>query len=238
MLSQKNLDQGDTAQRIGLFYALTGLMDEHQDYRGYELKYGLWGDLRALTAGGGRYRRSPNGGFWGYDPDCLSRDNHAMLMMAMAVNGLTIQLKETWHSILNRFGFYQNKKPGTDAPPDYTKVPDIITPHDISRYVRGMSYWWAYPAACVLDLGFLVDLILRRKQLWDYDNMMAINLMYAVSKYPTPAGLLAWHIYKRTDFLDRIKHYYSEDNGANGLKPLGELYEQCFNYLIKTRGYL
>lgn len=153
--------------------------------------------------------------------------------LAAAAIGDREELKASMGQILRRVGFHQNFLRGTDDPERRWKCPDILTPHQLSVTIRGLRWWWAYPLLYVLDLAFLADLILRRRQTWDYDNMLAQNFFFAVIRYPTFIGVLAYSIYENTDFLERIDNYYAAEN--NGIPPMAELYRWAFH---KTRGKL
>jgi hypothetical protein len=112
--------------------------------------------------------------------------------------------------VLN-FGFHQNNQDGvTDA----KKIPDIMTVHEISAFIRGMGFWFLRPLLPLFDALFFIDLILRKRQLWDYDNMLFCQMIHARMKYPTWVGGLAWKQYQKTDYQHQIRFYHSYYNGC------------------------
>lgn len=230
-LSQKDLDQGDSSQRDGLFYALAGLLKLPKDFIGRDLSQG-WSEVVKLhEAAPGLYRRSPDPAYWGHRPDNFSRDQHSVLRLGMAAMGDQARIKESGTAMIKRFGFHQNTHRGTDDPNDAWKIPDIMTPGELTVFIRGLSAWYLYPLLLVLDLALFIDLLLRKNDNWDQDNMLAINLLYAYKKYPTPGSWLAMKLYKRTNFMDRIYNYYRDDNGNNGLAPMYDLYKLAYEEL-------
>jgi len=229
IISQKDLDQGDSAQRTGLFWSLCKLLDI--PYQNIELTINDSYDqqMNKLTVSPGIYRRSPNPNYWGYKSDNLSRDQWAMLQTAFAINNDKARLKESMLQLAKRGFFHQNTRAGTDDTQNKWKVPDISSPNHFSTFIRGMNLWIAYPVLLVFDLGFLLDLYFRKNQTWDYDNMLAIQLMYANIKFKTPWSHLAMKKYDKVGALNRIYNYYRVDNGNNGIEPMYKLYKEAFD---------
>lgn len=218
IICQNNRDQGDSCQREGTCVALL-VLDGH-NYEGNErLKH----SLSQLRVAPGVYRRSPNLHYWGSNPNNLSRDQRAMLELAMALCEDKKNLKEAGLYLLKRGGFHQNTHPGTDAPDDAWKIPDIVSPGELAVFIRGLDAWWLYPLLYVLDLGLLVDISTRKKRLWDADNMLAVNIIYANKKYPTLVAKLAKKLYNWQSAMEQIKAYYTNDDN-NGIPPLGKMY--------------
>lgn len=238
LLSQKDHDQGDTCQRVGLFYSLAKMAGWEKNYRGEPLQVGWKKDLAALSAGNGVYRRSPDPMFWGYRINNLSRDDHSMLMQGMSQMGDINALKETMKAIIDRGFRYQNVAHGTDVPDSVVKQADILGWHDVTQALRGEKLWWTYPLIFIWDFGYFFDLAFREGQGWDYDNMLAIKLMDAAQNYPTLASVLVWHLYKRTDFLAKIKNYYRVDSSYNGIMPLGDLYQEAVEKIVERHWWL
>lgn len=230
-LSQKDLDQGDSSQRDGHFFALAGLLKVAQDFMGRPLGQG-WSEVALLhEAAIGLYRRSPNPNYWGYNPNNFSRDQHSVLRLAMAVMGDTKRLKESTIAMIKRFGFHQNTHKGIDDPNNKWKIPDIMTPMEWAVIIRGLNLWYLYPVLLLLDATLFIDLALRKNDNWDQDNMLALNMLYSYKKYRTPCSHLAMKLYKRTNFMDRITNYYRIDGDNNGLAPMADLFKLAYEEL-------
>lgn len=233
-LGQKDKDQGDSSQRDGLAYALLALLKAPVDHLGRPLAQGYEETVKLHEAAPGLYRRSPDPSYWGYNPNNFSRDQHSVLRIAMGANGDKKRVKESLKMMAKRFAFHQNTHKGTDDPENKWKVPDIMTPAEVAAAIRSLGIISLYPVLVVLDLFMLLDLVLRQvltSDDWDGDNMMALNFLYAYKKMPTPVSWLTMKLYKRTNFMDHIKNYYSEADGSNGIEPLYELYKLAYEEL-------
>lgn len=206
---QNDGDSGDTAQRCGTVVSLIKLMGFDPDSFGISYQK----MISQLKVGHGRYRRSPFDG-WYSDPTNLSRDQLSILMLAMALVGDKKELKEASKEIAMRGGFMQNMLRGADDPERRWKCPDFMTPGLLAVIIRGLDAWYLYPILCILDVFYMFDLIFRKYHLWDADNMLAQNLWYARSKYPTPAIYITLKLYVKTDYLEQLKHYHAEGNGV------------------------
>lgn len=217
ILCQKDRDQGDSAQREGLTIALLSMMGEQE-----ESNARLMLAIGQLEVRDGVYRRCSNPHHWGSNPNNLSRDQRAMLELAMALQEDKWWLKRAALYIIKRCGFHQNTHPGTDAPKDMWKIPDIVSPGELAVYIRGLDLKLLYPFLYLLDLGLLIDIKTRKK--WDGANMSAINIMYANIKMPTTISKLASKLYKWEEAIQQITKYYTTDNDNNGIPPLGAMY--------------
>lgn len=233
-LGQRNLDQGDSSQRDGHFFALAGLLKAPKDFMGRDLSQGWQETVKLHEARPGLYRRSPNPAVWEYNPNNFSRDQHGMLRIAMAVMGDKKRIAQSAWAMLKRLGFHQNYHIGTDTTGQWWHdyhIPDIMTPGEIAVIVRGLNAWYLYPLLLVLDLSLVIDLLLRKDDNWDSDNMMAMNLLYAYKKYRTPWSWLVMKKYKKTNFMDRIYNYYSCEDDRNGLAPMADLFKLAYEEL-------
>lgn len=224
LIKQLDGDQGDTCQREGLFIALLALSGEN-----YLANERLQYALSKLQVEPGVYRRASDPDKWYSNPNNLSRDQRAMLELAMAACGDKKTLKEAMLYILSRGGFHQNVHPGTDVPEDMRKTPDIVSPGELGVYIRGLNLKFLYPILMLLDIGLIADIYLRSK--WDGANMTVINIMYANHKYPTIFSKLAAKLMPIQDMKEEITTYYSAKK--NGIPDLGELYVKCINKFFK-----
>lgn len=217
---QADGDSGDSAQRTATYAVLSALVRD-PDHKLWETA------TEVLSVAPGRYRRTPDMSHWGHDPTCFSRDQHSIVNLAHAALGRKKDLKASCWELTKSFGFHQNFLRGSDDLERRWKFPDPINPTEVSVMIRGLGWWWLYPLLYILDVGFLVDLITRKRRTWDYDNMLAQNLFYAVSRYPTRVGVLAFELYEETDFRERLKLYYSLEE--NGIPPMAELYDWAWH---------
>lgn len=220
-LAQADGDTGDSSQRVGTFWTLMSFIGIH-------LKPMYESSIKAHEVVPGRYRRSPIQNFWGSDPTNFSRDQHSILMLCFAAVGDKKRLVQSFLPIVKHFGFHQNFLRGTDDPEKRWKCPDFITPFQLTNFIRGMDLYFLYPILLILDWAFVLDFIFRKYHPWDYDNMMAQNLMFASVKMPTPISRLCFHFYSLTDFRERLYQYHST---GNGIKPLHELYLTAYDSL-------
>lgn len=224
LISQKDLDQGDTSQRLGVMATLLALMGR----KGEEIQAGhkpLKEAFHSLYAGYGCYRRSPDPRHWGFNPLNLSRDQLSQLKQGLAACGYKKELFKVLLAQILRLGLHQNVKRVDNA--GNFKFPDLPTPNELSVYLRGLLGWIAWPALLILDLSFFVDLALRKDSNWDADNMVAANLLYASHKCPTPWSKLAMKLYKKTNFAQRLWNYHANPQ-KNMCEPIYYLYEEAF----------
>lgn len=223
LLSQRDKDQGDTAQRVGTFFTLLAISGYHDksNHASLQLSYNL------LEARPGIFRRSPDPSFWGYNTNNLSRDQLSVLKIGMASNNLTERLKRIAAAQMLRGGFHQNTHPGTDAPINTWKIPDIMAPGELSVYFRSFLGKYSVIPNFFLDALLFVDLYMRKDDNWDVDNMLALNLLFANYKYPTIWSKIAMEMYLKTNFMSRLYNYHRDDRG-NGCEPLYWLFRIAF----------
>lgn len=141
-----------------------------------------------------------------------------------------------------RLGFHQNIHKGTDCEKlKCYKVPDLIGISQIIILLRAFPIFWTlvffaatgatwfsllayYAFLHVIDLSYFADLYFRKKQPWDYDSLMCVELMFSVTHVPTLTSLMAKDYYKKTDFNVRIQHNYCATE--NDICPLGIYYNE------------
>jgi hypothetical protein len=238
LIVQKNKDPGDSAQRTGIYLTLMKLSGFEYDWRDIPL------DMRYTMAimmyrvdTNGTYARTPSRDSWASCPHNFSRDQRAMLELAMAVMGDKKELKRSMKKILLRGGFHQNVRHGTDDPDNKWKVPDFITPGQITTYIRGiftskLAQIVSQPTLMVLDLGLLFDVAMRADS-HDIDNMLATKLLFDYKVNSTFVSRFAMRKYLTTDFMEKIARYHSEEidlygNKKNGIRPFITLFKEAY----------
>lgn len=222
VITQNDGDTGDSSQRCGTYITLKCIVDEDVKEEWSMFK-------KQLMVLSGRFRRSPVKESCWSRPSNLSRDQLSILKLGMAAIGDIFILNQTMKEQLKRLTFHQNFLHGNEI--EYWKMPDIMNPHEISVWVRGNKIWWLYPLLLILDLGFFADLMFRKHTPWDYDNMLAQNLMFAVKYMPTFISKVAFKLYQKTDFLKRLHIYHVEFH--NGCPPMYDLFVEANNYLLR-----
>jgi hypothetical protein len=236
LVVQKDGDEGDSAYRSAIFAFLLNAINHPQAKEYYEVM------IHNLSAEKGIFRRTANPDHWGHNPNNLSRDQAAAIILAATVNGdnetVDAFYKHAYHrselveipkyGMTLRFinpilGFHQNIAPGTDAPESFRKVPDLLGIGEARNEIRRKRQWWKYPMLMIYDLDLVLAVKFRKKQLWDFDSLYCKDLIYANQHMPTPFSYLAKKLYAKTDYIVRLRVNYSDVN--NGIEPLGELYE-------------
>ena len=226
IIAQKDLDQGDTSQRLGTLTALLAMTCKNQtevDDMLHECGHtSLDASFDDLEATPGTYRRSPDPKQHGHDPRNESRDQLSVLKIGMAANGLTKRLLMVLVRHTLRLGFHQNYY-------DFKyQIPDPPALGELAVYHRGLLGPVSWPLNHIIDVGYLVDLALRKSDNWDVDNMLAINLLFANYKYPTLWSKIAMRIYLKTNFMSRLWNYHKDSDGNNGCEPLYWLFRLAF----------
>lgn len=220
---QADGDSGDSAQRTATLYAMAGIIGKPLAYRRLKdagLSYEQ--SIQQHEVSPGIYRRSNDAGHWGSNPNNFSRDQWSIMQLAFATNGDTKRLKESMWQLLKRGLVHQNVHPGTDAPADYRKFPDVAHPSHFSVFIRGMGLWPLYPVLVLIDLLLLADVSLRmvHDPANDIDNMLSQHILYA-QKYTTPASYVAMQVYKRSSWKQKLRAYHGP--ARNGIPPLADL---------------
>lgn len=240
----RQLDQsgGDSAQRAGHFWFLAKAIGI--DGKMIEQKLGITyeGSMKSHeTAGGWLYRRTGQPGVWDNEPRNFTRDQWNGMQLAFAIHEDRPRLMKSMLGLIMRLGFHQNYHVGlvdsTVKPWQIYKIPDLSHPSHISVFIRGMSAWFLKPLLQVIDLTLIADVYARKNHIWDADNMLMPHIIYANLKYPTWASRKALEMYKKTDAMERIKHYHSvglTEGGdqMNGIGPMPELFEAAFNRVL------
>lgn len=243
VICQKDGDGGDSAQRTGSFYTLLALLESKTDDRGLPLTQGAELDFMSLSYGQGRYRRNGDGHQsngrwfrWYANPNNFTADQSILLQTAFLTLKNKKRLKDLYDQRRKRCFFHFNTESYDDGENVRRTIPDMPRPIEFSIFMRGLSGWWSYPLLCIFDFQLITDLIFRNlgsRGKYDSDVTYLPVLLSCVNTRPTPWGILAKFLYKKTDAIVRIKEYFSEANGKNGIEPLGRLYETVWNRLIK-----
>lgn len=197
LIAQKDTsgaDGGDSAHRFGIIFSCLKilrakywvsndrLLDEYYFYamNRYEK------DLNT-------YVRHPALDKWYSNPLNFSRDQTSMLLKSMLIMGDKGRISGVIKELAKRGGFHKNIYPNyavKDSPEYKKKVPDIITPSEISDWLRSYRSPLLYPILCVLDGFKFIDIYLAGRddeeskakgKRTDYYVMLATDVV--VSRY-------------------------------------------------------
>lgn len=224
IIVQMDGDSGDSCQRVGTFLFLTWILGE----KNVALASQMFWELQSSR---GRFRRTNDLKHWGSRPSNLSADQMSVIRLAMSAHEYKV-FNDTYWQQLKRFGFHQNFLKGTDDPDEKWKIPDIMRPEELACFIRHNRIWVLWPLVFVIDILSLLFLLYRDPQSWDADNMHAQKSYYSVLFMPTPVAKLAFALYTKTNYLDRIENYYSAKN--NGIPPMFELYKEADKKVRET----
>lgn len=228
-LSQADGDTGDSAQRAGHFFALAKMAGINDITIRTQIGINYQDTMDAHTATDGIYVRSPDTNHWGNNPNNFSRDQWNAMQLAFAAHKDKKRLLSSFGALASRAFFHQNSHTGTDG--NQAKIPDISHPTHFSVLIRGLGLGlFLFPLLLILDVFFLFDMFFRSSAS-DYDNMLAPQLLYAATCYPTPVSKLAMRIYLRTNFMKKLDAYHSP--ARNGILPFPAL----IWYAYKVKGF-
>lgn len=244
-------DPGDSAQRTGMYYYGLALHDK-PDHVGLMRTLMLLEDPN--RPGEGRYRRTPQDGYWGARVNTMSRDQIISLLIALGEYDLTLRLNELTWALIKRCGFCWNTRHNWVYPtkaeqdekarrPNWEykwKLPDFFHPQHWSALFRANKWRYAYPLLCICDFGLVVTATIRvlksikypQKALPDNFVMMMIQ---AQRNYPTPFVYLAKYIYKYRMAAGRLTKPIDPNKNSAQIAldwqfrgeypPMNELYE-------------
>lgn len=212
---QHDGDSGDSCQRTATYVFLSKIIENHVDAN----------MLLEIQSSPGRFRRSNDPKHWGFRPSNCSRDQVSIARIALKSVGMMSFFKKSYINQAFRLGFHQNFLKGTDDIDEKWKVPDILSPGEVAILIRGLNLWILWPVLIVLDLLRTLDIIFRDKNNWDQDNMLAQHLYFSVKYMSTPVSVLNMIFYFKTNYMERIKNYYSLEN--NGIPPMIDLFQQA-----------
>lgn len=229
LLSQSNKDQGDTSQRVGaLFTLLSVLESEILEKRITEQHATYDAAMVRLQTEPGVWHRSNDPAYWGYNPRFMSRDQLSVIKIAICMRGDSMRMWDTFKRAAGRFFFHQNYK--VDGPQNQElgyKFPDIMAPSEWGVFARALMGPLSFLVTYVTDLAFFVDLVVRKNHPWDYDNMLALNLILAYKKRPTLWSKIAMkkYIAIMPEVLERLANYHLDVDGRAGCPPLYYLFK-------------
>lgn len=208
LIGQRDGDFGDGLYRNALYSVLTN------DKAHWELT------KKHCEVSPGIWVRHPDPTRWYSSPTNCSRDQVAKAMLAAAYFKDTSTIKRWIKEQAKRGFWHQNNRVFNDT--TKWKVPDIMAPNEWANIIRGLNIKILYPILMFLDLFLLGDLYFRKKNTWDYDSLLAINIWYANEVMSNPISKLCVYLYKKTDYNDRILYNFCRTE--NDICPLGNMY--------------
>jgi hypothetical protein len=217
VIVQMDGDSGDSCQRTGTYLFLNWVCGKTDVVEAADM-------FHALQSSKGRFRRSSDLSHWGSRPSNLSRDQLSVMRLALSAYN-SAQFNLTYLLQLKRFGFHQNFLRGTDDPDEKWKCPDIMSPEELVCWIRHNKILMLWPLVFILDTLLLFFLLYRNPNSWDADNMHSQKLYYSVLFMPTPVAKIAFALYTKTNYLERIDNYYAAQN--NGIPPMADLYREA-----------
>lgn len=213
IISQKDLDQGDSAQRCGHYLAFMKLIGVEESFNG-PLKDYYQTVFQKLQIEPGVYRRSSNLEYWGANPNNFSRDQRTGLESAMVAFNDLEKLSESRKLIFKRLGLHQNY--------------DIVSPGEMRLYTSRQHIWERW----IWDLFLFGDLALRKDDNYDVDNMLCLQILICYCVKPTLLSKWAMKKYLKTNFMDRVYNYHRIDGQNNGCEPLAWLADYAYFKLV------
>lgn len=233
MITQRDRDGGDTAQRTGLYYSLLKLAGIQLTDRFEPTEDGYEQDMKMLEVQPGLYHRHPDPLKWYSNVANFSRDQQIILMGAMILLDDKLRFKDLIDRLKARHYFHQNTYPNGCGPGDEKykwKVPDFITPMEASLIIRSKDKLSILDKAKLLflDAFMFLDDKLAKKNGWDAYNMTCVLHMICNRIHPTFLSKLVWKKLDKITAKAQIRYYYRENNN-NGIFPLGEIYCQIID---------
>ncbi len=235
VITQADGDQGDTLNRTGVYYSVLTALGLKDD-RGCSTYYGCRLDLDLLSGSvDGRFRRGNDATRWFYNEDNVTRDQMVTVEAAMALTDMRFAARaHFWLRARRLFTHFSTQNDGADAGPLKYKLPDICTPSEFGTLIRATKYKALYFLLPITDLFLLIDVkysrSLNERSLYDADNQLLPQVLAALNE-PSFMTETVRRAYAVTDAASRLRSYYSELDGRNGIEPLGELaalaFERC-----------
>jgi len=244
VISQRDEDQGDSLNRMGVYYSVLAALNVNRDDESNTLIGGLYGAEFSLRGSEfGRYRRGNDKSRWFYNENNVTRDQMVTVEAAMAlVADREAARAHFWLRAKRAFLHFSTQNDGADAGPLKFKLPDICTPSEFGTLIRATKYKFLYFLLPLTDLALLIDVkfsrSLNERALYDADNQLLPQVLAALNE-PTFVTEYVRRAYAQTDAASRLRSYYSEAEYAdspgkfkNGIEPLGELAALAFERAV------
>ena len=219
MIAQRDMDGGDSANRIGVYYTCLAALNAPTDDMGMNVRVGFQITTSRLTKGleYGRFRRHPDHTRWYYNENNTTRDQMAPLEAAMALNKDTkLARAHFWKRAKRLFFHFSTQNDGADAGPLKHKLPDPPTFSELGTLIRATRYKALYFLLPLTDLNLLIDVkfgrSLNERAIWDTDNQLLPQIL-AMLNQPTFLSETVRRAYAQTDAAARLRNYYRESNG-------------------------
>lgn len=238
---QKDGDGGDSTHNSGAAWACVAAMNGGKltaDERTASAKVDYLVATTVNERGTGRYCRNPAPGRWYSNYNNQTRDAMINLEALWAIIGDVSTARRHYAQRIKRALFhFSHENDGYDSGlPLIRKTPDAPTPVELGLIIRSGRFWLLRPLLYILDLALWLDCAFVRKlnerNLYDYDAKLLPAMLAAQAVYPTFIVELARRAYAKTDAPARLRDYYSEAPGRNGIEPLGELMVETFQAKI------
>jgi len=192
-------------------------------------------------SGVGRFCRNPSPGRWYSNPNNTTRDQMQAVEAGWIVTNNVEQARRHFKQRLKRFMFhFSHENDGYDSGlPLIKKFPDITGPVESTLIIRGAQFSITRPLLYLLDIAYVLELLIFRRfaplRDWDWDASFLPMLVAAKKRWPTFWIKIAIKMYAKLPVIERLRHYYSEKNGLNGIEPLGELLVDCYEREILNK---
>jgi hypothetical protein len=210
---QADGDGGDTAQRMGMYWAGFLLNAARVTTTLPKLPTLTLDKLSSYMRHG--FVRHPFQDGFRSDPAHFSRDQQDPLVVMMGLLDIDDYLRWTLKNQLKRSGRYQNR--------------DWANLNTVSLYIRAFKARHLWPLLLVTDLGLIVSGIshwVKRKRdpIHTDINNHVIRLAQAQAILPTLTSWLARKLFKRLwpDMNEALAFYHRAENGGN--PEMAELY--------------
>lgn len=223
---QKDGDGGDSLNRLGIYETcLKYLQAVH--FEKYKDAADFFEEAMEKNSPWlGRYCRHPAPGRWFSNVDNTTRDQMITIECAWVLNG-----KPDWEHLklrLKRGLFhFSDENDGYDSGlPLVRKFPDPTSPVELAILIRAFRLWPLYPLLYLFDLFLILEVALIRNlkiNHWDFDVKLVPCVIACAHRWPTIFSHIAAALYRRTNADERIRYYFRETDGNNGIRPLGEI---------------
>lgn len=203
LIVQSDLDGGDAAHRVGVYYFGLYLIYKDNKVIVQDLKNKFEKELSKIKVDTGKYIRHPDTGKWYSNPQNFSRDQTTPLVYALGVYEQHAELEENFKHLIKNRGFYPNDlKNWNNAkksfPEDYN---DIAFMGDYGNYIRAFKGYAFYPFLLISDLTMFGNAVIRSAYSYiDPDNTsddlnFTLSILQSDLIMPTPLSKVSKWIY-------------------------------------------